>query len=52
MSMKTTMGLALAITAALAPQEPTYRPPQRKVGSTNPNKRRQKAQRKARKASR
>ena len=43
---------ALASAIAIAAPEPQVRPPQRKVGSTNPNREAQKARRKARKKNR
>ena len=50
--MGSKLKLAIALAGALSMPEPSYRTPQRKVGSTNPNRAAQKAQRKARKKNR
>lgn len=52
MSTSKPLAFAMAISAMLTPIEPTYRPPQRKVGSTNKNRAAQKRQRAARKKNR
>ena len=48
----TNLKLALAMASALSFSTIEHRPPQRKVGSSNPNRAAQKAQRKARKKNR